>query len=199
MAYSDFKFNEIVKQFDLSLTEKLDLFAGVPEIEPSELLKGLLKENIPLALDINTEKARSEMIIAPILLEVRRRANYRISLFSGSEFDVAPEKGLNGTCDFLVSLSSENLFIKAPVITIVEAKKENIKAGLEKCVAEMLAAQLFNEEEGNAIPVIYGAVTSGNVWRFLKIEKNKLSIDADEQYRAQIAKILGILTIAIAP
>ncbi|NER35588.1 MAG: hypothetical protein F6J93_16615 [Oscillatoria sp. SIO1A7] len=199
MVYSEFKFNEIVKQFDLSLTEKPGLFAGVPEIEPSELLKELLKDNIPLALNINTEKARSEMIIAPILLEVRRQANYRISLFSGSEFDVAPEKGLNGTCDFLLSLSSENLFIKAPVITIVEAKKENIKAGLGQCVAEMLAAQLFNQQEGNAIPVIYGAVTSGNVWRFLKIEANKLSIDAEEYYINQVAKILGVLRMAIAP
>ena len=84
------------------------------------------------------------------------------------------------------------------MITIVEAKKENIKASLGQCVAEMLAAQLFNQQEGNAIPVIYGAVTSGNVWRFLKIEANKLSIDAEEYYINQVAKILGILRMAIA-
>ncbi|MCU0544767.1 MAG: hypothetical protein MUE44_21790 [Oscillatoriaceae cyanobacterium Prado104] len=103
MAYSDFKLKELVKQFDLTLNENQDLFGGTPEVEPSETLKFWLIENSALATDINTEKARSELIIAPILLEVRRQLNYQIGLFSGSEFNVAPEKGLNGTCDFLLT------------------------------------------------------------------------------------------------
>ncbi len=197
MAYSDFKFQDIIKQFDLNLSENIDLFAEVPEVEPSEILKVFLKENTPLALDINTEKARSEMIIAPILLEVRRQVNYRIGLFSGSEFNVAPEKGLNGICDFLISLSSENLFIKTPIVALVEAKREDIKSGLGQCVAEMLAAQLFNEQENNPIPVIYGAVTSGNIWRFLKLENKTVYIDTVEYYINQIGKILGILVNAV--
>ena len=197
MAYSDFKLKELVKQFDLTLKENQDLFADISEVESSEILKVALKENAALAVDINTEKARSELIIAPILLEVRRQLNYQIGLFSGSEFNVAPEKGLNGTCDFLMSLSAERLFISAPVITLVEAKKEDIKAGFGQCAAEMLAAQLFNEEEGNQIPIIYGAVTSGTVWRFLKLEGNIVSIDAIEYYLTEIGKILGILLSAI--
>lgn len=197
MAYSDFKFQDIIKQFDLNLSENIDLFAEVPEVEPSEILKVFLKENTPLALDINTEKARSEMIIAPILLEVRRQVNYRIGLFSGSEFNVAPEKGLNGICDFLISLSSENLFIKSPIVALVEAKKEDIKSRLGQCVAEMLAAQLFNQQENNPIPVIYGAVTSGNIWRFLKLENQTVYIDTVEYYINQIGKILGILVNAV--
>lgn len=197
MAYSDFKLKELVKQFDLTLKENQDLFADISEVESSEILKVALKENAVLAVDINTEKARSELIIAPILLEVRRQLNYQIGLFSGSEFNVAPEKGLNGTCDFLMSLSAERLFISAPVITLVEAKKEDIKAGFGQCAAEMLAAQLFNEEEGNQIPIIYGAVTSGTVWRFLKLEGNIVSIDAIEYYLTDVEKILGILLSAI--
>ena len=171
---------------------------AISEVESSQILKVALKENAALAVDINTEKARSELIIAPILLEVRRQLNYQIGLFSGSEFNVAPEKGLNGTCDFLMSLSAERLFISAPVITFVEAKKEDIKAGFGQCTAEMLGAQLFNEEEGNQIPIIYGAVTSGSVWRFLKLEGNIVSIDAIEYYLSAVGKILGILLSAIA-
>ncbi len=197
MAYSEFKLKELLKQFDLTLKENQDLFADLSEVESSEILKVALKENAALAVDINTEKARSELIIAPILLEVRRQLNYEIGLFSGSEFNVAPEKGLNGTCDFLMSLSAERLFISAPVITLVEAKKEDIKAGFGQCAAEMLAAQLFNEEEGNQIPVIYGAVTSGTVWRFLKLEGKIVSIDAIEYYLSDVGKILGILLSAI--
>lgn len=197
MSYSDFKINEIIKQFNLELNEAIDLFADTPEVEPGDILKVLLKENLPLALDINTEKARSEMIIAPILLEVRRKVSYQIGLFSGSEFNVVPEKGLKGTCDFLITLSPETLFIKAPVITLVEAKKEDIKAGLGQCVAEMLAAKFFNEKEENSIPIIYGAITSGNIWRFMKLEGDEISIDSVEYYINQIGKILGILMSAI--
>ncbi len=198
MAYSDFKLKELVKQFDLTLQENQDLFAHISEVESSEILKVALKENAALAVDINTEKARSELIIAPILLEIRRQLNYQIGLFSGSEFNVAPEKGLNGTCDFLMSLSAERLFISAPVITLVEAKKEDIKAGFGQCTAEMLAAQLFNQEEGNQIPVIYGAVTSGTVWRFLKLEGKIVDIDAIEYYLRDVGKIIGILLSAIS-
>ena len=197
MAYSEFKLKELVKQFDLTIQENQDLFANISEVESSEILKVALKENAALAVDINTEKARSELIIAPILLEVRRQLNYQIGLFSGSEFNVAPEKGLNGTCDFLMSLSAERLFISAPAIALVEAKKEDIKARFGQCAAEMLAAQLFNEEEGNQIPIIYGAVTSGTVWRFLKLEGQILSIDAIEYYLRDVGKILGILLSAI--
>ncbi len=39
IAYSDFKLNELVKQFDLTLNENLDLFPDIPEVEPSENLK----------------------------------------------------------------------------------------------------------------------------------------------------------------
>jgi hypothetical protein len=81
MAYSDFKLKELVKQFDLTLKENQDLFADISEVESSEILKVALKENAALAVDINTEKARSELIIAPILLEVRRQLNYQIGLF----------------------------------------------------------------------------------------------------------------------
>jgi hypothetical protein len=197
MAYSDFKLNELVKQFELTISENLDLFADISEIEPSENLRFSLKENASLALDINTEKARSEMIIAPILLEVRRQINYQIGLFSGSEFNVAPEKGLNGTCDFLISLSPERLFIKAPIIMLVEAKKEDLKAGLGQCIAEMLAAQLFNEREENKIPIIYGVVTSGTNWRFLKLEGKIVYIDMVEYYLRDVGRILGILLSAI--
>lgn len=197
MVYSDFKLDTILKQFGLSLHESASLFAAIPTLEPSDMLNTLLEETAPLALDINTEKARSEMIIVPILLEVRRRLGYRIGLFSGSEFNVAPEKGLNGTCDFLVTLSAETLFIKAPVVALVEAKREDIKSGLGQCIAEMLAAQLFNQQENNAIPIIYGVVTSGNIWRFLQLRDTTVYIDTVEYYLNQIGKILGILMSAV--
>ncbi|MFN5989613.1 MAG: hypothetical protein ACK47Q_09290, partial [Dolichospermum sp.] len=191
--YSYFRLNKFKKNFNITIKEEADLFATVEPIEISEKLTNTLEETTELALAINTEKARSEMIITPILLEVRRKANYQISLFSGTDFNVDIERGLNGYCDFVISRSREQLTINAPVIIIVEAKNENIKGGLGECAAAMLAAQLFNEQEGNEIKTIYGAVTTGDIWKFLKLEGTDIFIDLNNYYIKELNKILGIL------
>ena len=193
MAYTDFSLTKFKKNFNITIDEEADLFATVEPIEISEKLTNTLEETTELALAINTEKARSEMIITPILLEVRRKANYQISLFSGTDFNVDIERGLNGYCDFVISRSREQLTINAPVLIIVEAKNENIKGGLGQCAAAMLAAQLFNEQEGNEIKTIYGAVTTGDIWKFLKLEGTDIFIDLNNYYIQELNKILGIL------
>ena len=197
MAYIDFKLQEVVKKFSLTINEKVDLFADTPERESSTILDAVLKTNVALALAINTEKARSEMIIAPVLIEIKNLFSEEISLFSGVDFNVEPEKGLNGVCDFIISKSPEQLFITSPIITIVEAKNENIKIGLGQCVAEMIAAQLFNQKEDNYIDTIYGIVTTGNMWKFLKLQNQVVYIDFSEYYIKDIKKILGILSKSI--
>ena len=197
MAYSDFSLDRVTKNFDLTISDKIDMFAAVSALESSTLLAQILKDNIPLALSSNTEKARSEMIIAPILIELRKQLNLEISLFSGIDFTVDVEKGLNGSCDFLISNSPELLIVRAPIIIIVEAKKENINGGLGQCVAEMLAARIFNEREGNEIPAIYGTVTTGTIWKFLKLQEQIIEIDLGEYYLREVNKILGILANSI--
>jgi hypothetical protein len=194
MSYSDFTLDKVRKTFDLIISDKIDIFASTPPIECPPLLAEILQENIPLALASNTEKSRSEMIIAPILIAIRKSLNNQISLFSGIDFTVDAPQGLNGNCDFIISRSPELLILNAPIITIVEAKKENINAGLGQCVAEMLAAKLFNEREGNNIKTIYGTVTTGTNWKFLKLIGQVVEIDLGEHYISDIGKILGILS-----
>ncbi|MBC1236621.1 hypothetical protein [Nostoc sp. 2RC] len=194
MSYNDFTLDKVRKTFDLIISDKIDIFASIPPIECPSLLAEILQENIPLALASNTEKSRSEMIIAPILIAIRKSLNNQISLFSGIDFTVDAPQGLNGNCDFIISRSPELLIFNAPVVTIVEAKKENINAGLGQCVAEMLAAKLFNEREGNNIKTIYGTVTTGTNWKFLKLIGQVVEIDLGEHYISDIGKILGILS-----
>ncbi|MEA5563670.1 hypothetical protein [Planktothrix agardhii] len=193
MPYSNFTLRQVEKDFHLQIEEKIDLFAHIEAIAPSDDLKRILAENIPLALAINTEKARSEFLIAPTLLELRRRSPTPVSLFSGTEFSISPEQGLSGYCDYLISLSKQQLMISAPVVAIVEAKNEDIKSGLGQCIAEMIAAQLFNEQENNDIKTIYGIVTSGEIWKFLQISEQTVMIDLTDYYITNIDKILGIL------
>jgi hypothetical protein len=197
MAYSDFNLSTVKRQFDLKFIENIGLFADFQELKASDFLEETLTENLPLALGSNTEKARSELIITPILVDLRKLLNHKISIFSGISFTVDIERGLNGNCDFLINQSAELLMITAPVITLVEAKKEDLNSGLGQCIAEMIAAQIFNERENNAIETIYGAVTSGTNWRFLKLKKADVYIDLTEYYLTDLNKILGILAIGL--
>ena len=197
MAYSDFSLAKVSKTFELKISDQVNMFSAISELESSSFLAETLLDSVPLAISSNTEKARSEMIIAPILIELRKQLNSEISFFSGIDFTVDVEKGLNGSCDFMISRSPELLVLTAPVMIIVEAKKENINGGLGQCVAEMLAARIFNEREGNQIATIYGCVTSGTNWRFLKLKEEVIEIDLTEYYLIDVNKILGILASAI--
>ncbi len=130
MAYSDFDLIKVRRDFGLQIDEQPDLFADVPSVQPSATLAHILIETAHLAIAINTAKARSEMLITPVLLDIWRQAQSQISLFSGTEFHVDEARGLTGYCDYILSRSKEQLTINVPVVMIVEAKNENIKGGL---------------------------------------------------------------------
>ena len=196
MAYSDFTtLAKVRESFNLTVEEPLDLFGDIPEVQPSSYLQTTLTENLSLATAINTEKARAELIIAPILLEVRRYFNFQVGFFSGSEFNVDIESGLNGYCDYILTASKDSYEIRAPVITLTEAKNESIKSGLGQCIAEMVAAQLFNQRSGEQIEIIYGAVTTGTDWKFLELSNSTIYIDKRDFFINEISRILGILTM----
>ncbi|MFM6014628.1 MAG: hypothetical protein ACKPCI_14915, partial [Dolichospermum sp.] len=114
MSYSDFTLERISKIFSVKIEERTNLFTSLEELTLDSFFIKYLQNNIPLAQAISTEKAKSEMIIAPVLIEVRRLLNNQISLFSGIDFNVNIEQGLNGFCDFLIGLSSQQLYVTSP-------------------------------------------------------------------------------------
>ncbi len=194
MAYSNFTLETVQKTFQLEKIESTDIFSHIEPVEPSEDLTKELKKKVPLAVAIRTEKARSELIVANILVELREHFEHRISFFSGIDFSIDPEIGLTGVCDFLVSLSPDQFYLEAPAIILVEAKNADPATGLGQCVAEMLAAQRFNAEKDNEIPCIYGTTTTGTEWLFLKLEGQKLYVDMGVYPIKQCGEILGILS-----
>ena len=198
MAYSDFTLESVVPTFQLEKVDTAGLFSEIEPVTPSEYLTTGLAKKAPLATAIGTEKARSEMIVADVLVELLEHLDRSISLFSGIDFNVDAESGLTGVCDFLVSLSPNQFYLEAPVIILVEAKNTDVKLGLGQCVAEMLAAQRFNAEKGNDIPYIYGTSTTGIDWQFLKLEGKRLHIDMTTYQLAQCDRVLGILSSMVA-
>ncbi len=194
MAYSDFTLTELKRQFQLVVDETRDLFADTAEADLTPSLADTLTRYLPLALNLTTEKARSELLIAPVLIEFKLLHRDRISLFSGIDFTVDEEAGLKGRCDYILARSPEQLDLTAPVCVLVEAKNENIVAGIPQCLAEMIAAGKFNERHESPETTMYGIVSTGIQWRFLKLKGKSASVDAVEYSIQSARKIFGILT-----
>ena len=200
MAYNNFTLDSVKNQFKLKITDER-FCESLPLVEPQPSMLDIFNQSFRLAEVARTEKAKSELLVSPILVEARRLTNERVQLFSGEEFDVDRERGLNGFCDFLFSKSENPFTIDAPVLMLVVgaacpqdiAKRGEIETGLGQCVAEMLAAQFYNQSQEQSTPVIYGCVTSGTIWQFLKLEGSSVTIDPTNYFVVPVQKILGIL------
>ncbi len=188
-SYSQFSYDDLDA---LNITVQLrEIFVNIPSVEPSDFLAQTLEINLKQAL--TTEKAKSEFIIAPILYEIARKNVNKVSFFSGYNFDVDKALGLKGFCDFMFTKYPRITVIKEPVFCIVEAKNDNVERGVPQCVAEMYAAKLFNEQKNNKIDAIYGCVTYGAQWLFLKMENNLVFRDEKIYELNELPQILGIL------
>ena len=198
MAYSEFTLESVVPTFQLEKIDTVGLFSEVETVTPSAYLTAGLERKAPLATAIGTEKARSELIVSDVIVELLEHFDRRISFFSGIDFNVDVESGLTGVCDFLVSLSPNQFYLEAPVVILVEAKNLDLKLGLGQCIAEMIAAQRFNAEKGNDISTVYGASTTGVEWLFLKLEGKCLQLDMSTYTIERCDRILGILSSMVA-
>ena len=190
MLYRSFNFKKLREQFGIQ-PRIIALFPDVRSINPSNWLTQTLA--ISAATPLNTEKERSERIVSPILLELRERNDRRFLVLSGLVFDVDAEQGLNGECDFILSRNPFDFEIQSPVFTLVEAKKGDIESGLPQCIAQMIAADILNHRDNKFLPTIYGAVTTGEVWRFLQLTDRDLCIDSETHYLDNLPSILGVL------
>jgi hypothetical protein len=75
---------------------------------------------------------------------------------------------------------------------MVECENDNLMSGMGQCVAQMVGAQIVNEKEGKAQPFIYGCVTTGNDWKFLKLEGHTIFTDTETYYLKDVPLILGV-------
>ncbi|MEY4937458.1 MAG: hypothetical protein RIS64_3817 [Bacteroidota bacterium] len=188
MGYSNYKkIKTVSKKFKVDVVLER-LFENVKRVEPSSWLKESLEfaELMPLT----NEKSKSERIVSPILLEVVKSYSTQITLFSGENIDIQPENDLSGECDFFFGLHPPKPFIDTPIISLTEAKDEDMELGIGQCAAQMYGARLFNEADGKNIPVIYGCVTNGLEWQFLKLYNNCFYVD--KKVYTDLSEVLGV-------
>lgn len=194
MAYSDFTFEELKIKFGINQYKKI-LFNAIEEIPSSDLLNTQIAQahEMPLV----SEKARSEFLIAPILLNIRFRNKENIELFSGANLDADKEAGLNGEVDFIFANAPHCESLTAPLVAVIEAKRSDIESSLPQCAAQMYGARVYNIKKGESSNVIYGCVTTGTEWRFMMLENTTLFIDQNRYHETDITLLLGIFQYII--
>lgn len=196
MAYSSFKtLKEIEVAFGVK-NQRVSLFRDVVPCEMSEDLKKaiLLAQELP----IKSEKARSELIVTPILLEVRNLNHKVFTIYSGDNLNVDETRGLNGECDFIIAKDTGSFEVSYPIIQLVEAKKNDVEIGLPQCAAQMIGAKIWNDKNNASLSVMYGCVTTGDDWLFLKLTDDMLFIDVKKYYLGNIGELLGVFQQVIA-
>lgn len=195
MPYADFTLDSL--ESDLGVAQPLGpIFDDPPDLEPPHWLVAHLARGQALAL--LSEKARSEFIVAPILLAVRELSGDRVSILSGARLDVDPPR-LVGECDFLLSLAQPLPRLRPPLVAVLEAKRNDIEGGLGQCAAQLVASQIFNARAGQPARPVFGCVTTGEAWQFLRLEAQELVIDPTRRYIDRLGSILAALLAAVGP
>jgi hypothetical protein len=188
MAYSSFSLKDIEKTFGVSARYH-GLFPSLSSIAPSEKLQEALR--LPIGLPSRSEKFKSEAIVFPIIVEVWERNRSMFTFYSGDTLTADPEQGLSGECDFIFAKDTGSLVISTPAVQLVEVKKDGIESWLGQCAAQMLGAKIYNEKNGTPLETIYGCVTTGDDWLFLRLTGKELFVDTRKYYLGQIGELLG--------
>lgn len=189
MAYSDFTLDRLEREFGVR-EKRLDLELDVQKLEASDLLKDMLKTAEDY-ISVRSEKARSELIVTPILIDLLKKNEAFFTIYSGDQLNVDKERGLVGECDFILAKNLHTREISTPIITLVEAKKHDMDLGIPQCAAQMIGAKSYNEQKGKKIDLIYGCVTTGDNWKFMKLENNIIYVDKKTYYLGELEELLG--------
>lgn len=190
MGYSDFTMDRVRREFGITVRDQV-LFEPLGDLMPSPWLRETLQKGSGPAFI--SEKARSEFIVAPILMECRERLQNRINIFSGIHLDVDPAKGLNGECDFILARTPSAKVMQWPLMLILEAKKHDIEQGASQCAAQLIGASRYNERDGRPLPFIYGCVTNGDLWWFLKLQGGELLAHPQVLAINEVSKVLWLI------
>lgn len=193
MAYTDFSLRDLQIKFGIQ-NKVISLFEKFAPLSPSEWLNNTLTN--ALQLPNRSEKAKSEAIVFPILLELRMRNKNFITFYSGDVLIADEKNGLKGECDFIVTKDVGTFNLNCPILQVVEAKKNDLEIGVPQCAAQMLGAKIFNEKHHTPTEYVYGCVTTGDEWLFMRLGQT-LKIDKRKYYLNELGELLAVFQYII--
>lgn len=197
MAYKEFTLSNVEQRLGVTLN-RTSLFPTVEALPVTSWLEEAL--NKADRQGFLSEKARSEFIVAPVLLTSRELADERFAIFSGPIFIVDLDLGLAGECDFILTHTPSLPVLKAPIMALLEAKKQDIEQGLGQCIAQTVAARIFNQRAqpgDEPIKPVFGCVTTGEDWQFFKLDGDTVWIDDKRYFINEVGKLLGIFKAVV--
>jgi hypothetical protein len=189
MAYSDFTFEQLKKQFGIP-NQVEPLFDPLPSLRPGAYLANALET--AQELSVRSEKARSELLVMPILLDAREKSAKFFTIYSGEFLNADNSRGLNGECDFILTKDTRSYTINSPIVQVVEAKKNDLEEGLKQCAAQLVGTRIINESNDICLPRLYGCATTGDDWQFILLEDNQFKIDSRKYYLAEVGELLAV-------
>jgi hypothetical protein len=195
MPYADFTLEAFETTFGL-IAEPAELFPGLAPVSIPTWLQETLARGREVAALVS-EKARSEFLVAPVLLAVRELVPGELAIFSGQRLDVDPARSLVGECDYILARTSAVPRLRAPLAVILEAKKGDVEASLGQCAAQMMGARVFNERAGSTKRPMFGCVTTGEVWQFLELTTTNLRVDRLPLFSDNLGEVLAAFQLVL--
>ena len=195
MAYSDFTLEKIKHEFGIENQIKSIFTQKIEAIAISETLK----ESLAFANDIpkRSEKAKSEFVVLPILIELLKKNKDFLTIHSGENLNADKKQGLVGECDYILTKNTHSLSLNLPIISILEAKKDDIEIGIAQCAAQLYGARIFNQKDKIELPFLYGCVTNSKEWQFIRLTDSVIEIHNQTYFLPDIENILGIFQFIV--
>ena len=129
-------------------------------------------------VSITSEQARREFLIAPVIRKVCRQTKQSVKV----EYPITVSQWLKGTLDYYFR-----------DLLVIEAKRDNLENGFTQLAAELIALDQWTTSDR---PILYGAVTTGNDWRFGMFNRSTRFVTQDlKLYRVpeELGQLVSIL------
>jgi hypothetical protein len=154
---------DILSELDCTLTRTaFNLELSSTEVDISELARQI-QDNLDY-VDLTSETARREALIAPILLRICSIVKTKLKI----EYPVVVNNYLRGNLDYFMQLENQLL--------VVEAKNADLTKGFTQLAVELIALDQWAQSESN---ILHGAVTTGDVWRFGRFDRQARQVQQD--------------------
>ena len=181
--FASFDLTQAFKQ--LGVKHLLNWQLEVQPISPSEFFQQRLTR-LRRFFDLRSYEESKKLLI-DALCEEALEDTYRLKIWKGAALK---SDELNGNVDYLIAENKE--YLEAPLLCIVEAKKDDFEQGLAQCLVEMQACQ-WNNQQLNKVIDIFGIVTNGETWRFYKLDINGEVYETLPHSIGDLELVLGLL------
>jgi hypothetical protein len=160
--------------------ERLQLPIHKSDLNTVAELTAIIERNLR-RVKLLSEDARKQVIIAPILLEVCEITQTQLNI----EYPISVNERLKGSLDYYIN--------KGKGLLVVEAKQADLSKGFTQLAVELIALDQWTDSD---TPILYGAVTTGEDWRFGTYNRQEKQMTEDlKLYRVpeEMAILLSIL------